>query len=542
MAIFTFLKHSRWYIKWSIFILPLLVISSCVKDSFKLDKFAHETLSPTVAAPLIKSSLSIRDLLKTADKDGNITVDSNNFCTIFYKSHLFTFKASDLIKIPDQSFSQSLSLNFPPGAILPAGTTTTVSQNNTITFNPGNQLQIDSMSYKTGTLNFYVSSDFKHDVSINIQIPYAKKNGVALSQTINLPYKGTTPSIAFLNIDLKGYVFDMTQGGIATNKFDVNFSFTVTGTGNSISSNNQLLVDYGLTTILFDKLFGYIGQQSLSPQKDTIELTIFKNMNFGGNISLADPQVKLFLTNSYGVPVHASISKFDGVTSSGSTFPIIGANVPNPIPITSPTPSQIGQSFTTKLVLDNTNSNFNAVLLNRPKYIIYDISTITNPNGKIGPNFVLDSSKFNVDMEVELPLYGKVSALEIQDTVDFEFGGVDQLKSLMLRANITNGFPMDVGVQIFFTDSTYKTLDSLITPYKIIMPSAQVDNNGKVSVKTNQVTDIELSHDKLEKLKNTRKLLIRGRLNTANNGNTDVKIYTDYTLDVKMGVKAKLGL
>jgi hypothetical protein len=64
----------------------------------------------------------------------------------------------------------------------------------------------------------------------------------------------------------------------------------------------------------------------------------------------------------------------------------------------------------------------------------------------------------------------------------------------------------------------------------------------RVQSPTSKVTDIELSGTKLAAIGETKYLLIRAALSTADNGNTNVRFYSDYGMDVKMGVRTKFKL
>ena len=67
---------------------------------------------------------------------------------------------------------------------------------------------------------------------------------------------------------------------------------------------------------------------------------------------------------------------------------------------------------------------------------------------------------------------------------------------------------------------------------------------GKVISPTSTIYDGVLSKSRLSNLETSKFLLIKAIANTTNGGSTNVKIYSDYKIDVKMGlqvhVKAKI--
>ena len=536
-----FLKKSTWGI--IIVITTIIFVQSCVKDNFKLDKLTKTEWNPNLAAPLIYTSLTFNDLLAKAKKDSLIHIGTDNFITLIFEKEFLSLKASDVVIFPNQTFSSDYSLSAMDSialSILPVGNTYTVTGNDTLNFSPGNGMLIDSIEFKSGNWNVDLSSNFKHDIQLKIDIPKTKLNGVSFSKTIALNYTNSIPVTANANYDLSGYLIDMSSGG--GNKLEVYYTILVTNSGAPTSTSEKITINSTFSTLAFKSIFGYLGQQSLSFGKDTLSLDLFKSSIGTGSFMLADPKIKVIINNSYGFPINASLSQFDAYNASSGTIPITG--VPNPLPIQSPTMSQIGQSLTDSFSLNNANSNIVTILNSRPSYIIYDVASQSNPAGNVGKNFVLDTSKFKLNMEFELPLYGSASNFVIQDTVNFKIDKIDQVESLLLRAFITNGFPIDLGVQVYFTDSLYNIKDSLVSPYQVIMPSAIVDGStGKVTSSTSKTTDFAFSKTKMNNLTNVTKALFVARIATYNDGSVppiNVKFYSNYRLDIKLGVQAQL--
>ncbi len=515
--------------------------SSCVKDYFELNKLTKTEWNPNLAVPLVYSSLTIGDLLKTG---GMVVVGSDNFCTLVYKSNLFSLKASELITIPNQTpppFSTALT----PGEISAfsfAGTIT-LPYSQTVTFDSGvNGPKIDSVTFKTGSLALAFSSDIKYSGQIKIMIPNAKKNGAGFSKIIPFTYTGTVPVLSNATYDLAGYNFDMTNGGTAFNEFPVNFEVTLSGSGAPILSSEMITLTQSLSNMTFGKIFGDIGQMSLTPGADSVDISIFKNVLGAGTFSLYDPRIKFIISNSYGVPINATISQFDGFTPPSTTYAITGA--PNPLPILSPNFSQIGQVLTDSFTLNNTNSTFASVINNTPQYLIYQLASQTNPaGGSTHNNFVLDTSSLKTDMEVELPLWGTATNFVLQDTIPFEFSNTipNEVESALVRTFNSNGFPFDVDLQIYFVDSLYTKLDSLVSPNQLILKSGIVNTaTGKVTSPTSTIFDATLTKTRLENMKPSKFLLIKAIANTTNGGTTNVKIYSDYNIDVKLGLQVQV--
>lgn len=532
-----------------------------------MNKLAKIDYSPNLAAPLIKSSMTIADLLLKENNNGNIQIGADKLLTIVYRGRLLSLKAEDFISFPSQSYPFSTPLlsasDVAAFNALPVNSTYTVPfPGQTVPFNTNGTANIDSLVFKTPTVfDISIRSYFRHNSTVKIDIPYAKKNGVSFSQTVNLLYTGTVPTTAIRSIDLNGYVFDMTKGGTTQNKFDVNMSVVLTKSSNVLLPSDNVTIDLGFSNPKFQKLFGYVQQPLLSPSIDTVGLSIFQNSApGGGTFTILNPAVRIYLTNSYGVPIDATFIKLEGYNPGFSPYNISVTNEPklNPWHFPYPTIAQLGSSVKDSVILTNTNTGGSStvpgsigyVLNNKPKNIIYQVSAQANPNGVPVPpntNFTLDTSRLTIDFQIDLPLYGTAKNFSIADTTEFSFtqNDINSIESLLFRLNVTNGFPIDMGMQVYFTDSIspvqpYYVLDSLISPYQVLVPAAGVDGTGKVNSPSSKTTDITFDQTRINKIKTTTKLIVSGKFSTTNGGNTNVKIYSDYTFDVRLGAMVKI--
>jgi hypothetical protein len=96
-------------------------------------------------------------------------------------------------------------------------------------------------------------------------------------------------------------------------------------------------------------------------------------------------------------------------------------------------------------------------------------------------------------------------------------------------------------MQAYFTDSLYHKLDSLIIPNQLILQSAIVSpTTGMVISPTQKTYDANVSQARFLHLKTSKHILLKAVAATTNGGNTNVKIYANYKLDVKLGVQVQI--
>lgn len=532
-----------------------LLNSSCTKDYFdkeKLDQAIDQLQwDPEFAIPLVYSTYTIEDLL--ADNDaasGVVQIGSDKLVTLVYEDELLSLKAEDALQIPNQSFANSFSQPLP----IPSYTGSSIAFNGTQSnaFQVGSNNEFDSIHFKGGSLNLQFSSTFQHDVSINLSIPGAKSNGISFNQNVTLDYTGTTPVTQNVTVDLSGYVFDLTESGSTYNSLPINYNITVNGSGSPVNAGDQISFSGSLTNLAFAKIFGYIDMTPISAQPDSLELSIFSLAQGLGQFKLVNPSVHFTLTNSIGVPMNCSFNTLLGLnTFSGNTYDLTSnSQIPNPLPIQSPNLSQIGQELSTNFSLNN--QGIIDLINDQPGFFIYGLNAATQ-SGAGHDNFVLDTSRFKVKARIEMPLYGIADIFTLRDTMDFSLndstssngaGSTDtslalDLVSLTLKTIIKNGFPMDVSMQAYFLNSQGFIIDSLLNNFTTI-PSAQVDASGRVTTPGLLTIDSEYTKARVLAFDGIKKLVLVAKATTLNNATQDVKIFSDYQLSVKMGVKAKL--
>lgn len=523
------------------------IFTSCLKGNFKFKKIADSFWEPDVAVPLVNSSMTLSNILKLSAANNNFSVASDNFVTLVYRGNLFSLRADEAFKIPDQPINTSFTF---PAIALPAFNALNLQDTfqlnppftSTFDFNTGaSDAFIDSFHVKNCLLAMNLVSTFQQQLFITITIPDARKNGLPFSQIVEVPPAGSTSITRSVNFNLADFKIKLNQNGIP-NKLKMIFGFKFVKTNTSILPNhNSLDVVMSLSNIAFKNLFGSIGQRLLAPDIDTIPITLFNNSLVGGGISLVNASLGINISNAFGIPIRANFQKLQGYNPISLT-PIVNVVSPlfnTPLPIN--VPQQLGQSATSSLLLNASNSNIDNVLTNLPRYLIYKIDALSNPPPPFAPmqNFIEDSSRFKVDVDINIPLEGKLNNLIFQDTIMFKFQDVEELQSLSLKLFFKNGFPIETKVQVYFADTMGYVLDSLLQD-DILLASALVGSNGRVTTATEKNTEIVYPEEKILRLKKVRKIYVKGATSTYQNGNTNVKIYSDYRLDLKIAGRAKL--
>lgn len=540
---------SKIYKSWAVVLLASATLfHSCVKEEYNLTNIEAGTWNPNIAIPLVYTNFSINDIVLRTDKNGQITTDLDNFCTLIYKGTLFSINAEDFVVLPTTNAATSFVFNATEANAfnaLPVNSSITFSKSQTVNFLPGTtNAQIDSIIYASGQIKFDINKSFAANATVEIGIPsYKKNNGFPFFDTFPLGV-GTTQRT--LNLD-SSYVLNLTNGGTTHNQFVINFKITLTkGPGNVINPGDNFSVTESIANQKFKTVFGYVGQQTnLTPNNDTVAITIFRHNNTPigiGTFHFANPLLKLYLTNSFGLPVSISnidLKWFNPGAGQGNI-----AYTSTPLKVNAPTVVG-GAEISDTMKLDNSNSDFNAAMDNRPKYIIYNVSSLTNPPTMPAQNNFVDAgSKLKANVEVVLPMFGNAKDFTFEDTVKFKFQKVDNIESILFRAYALNDFPMGINMQIYFTDSLYNTMDSLFKDGNVL-PSSNVTflpSGLQTSSPVAKTTDVTFDRARALALKNARYIIIRAVSATFENGSKNVKIYSDRRLSVKLGAQAQMNI
>jgi hypothetical protein len=153
-----------------------------------------------------------------------------------------------------------------------------------------------------------------------------------------------------------------------------------------------------------------------------------------------------------------------------------------------------------------------------------------------------------VKVEVILPLWVRAEGftLERTDTLDFqknfeEF--TDYIDYLRLDLEGTNYIPLQANLQLYFKDENMQIVDSLFHDDDLILQGAGLDSEDKVSDPVNEEKSVELTRERLEKMKTVKFYTISASVNTSDTESEKfVKFFSYYTIDFKLKVTTDLNI
>lgn len=521
----------------------IFTLGSCVRDILdvadKVENIDAIEWNPTIAVPLIYSRLAMEDVIGRASTDEFLRVETDGSLTLVYKDEYVSLQAESLFELSDQSFSETFTLNASQLATLNSTNTLTIDLSRTLGY-VISDTEIDRILLKTGTFSTQLSTTLEHDVSFTLSIREGTIAGTSFSPTVSAtsPF---IPNVGTSSTDLKDLAIDFTQTAKGHSEMEVDISLVITKrAGRPLKPVETITYTAEILDQAYQRVDGLFGVLDFTSSGDTLEIPFFEN-NDGGTFTLADPRIKFVFANSAGVDVDARTLSFDGTNTDQNRIALTG--LPDPLPFPGLDFTEIGQEKKDSLSLNKNTSNLSDFINNRPANIYYQMDIKSSPGS--GRQWLLDTSKVRVEIDVEIPLEGtaKDFALVASQPFDLTLENSTDIKEVLIRLYTENGFPVDVSTQVFFEDSISNTVvDSLIVDDKLILPSGTVDASGRVASANPKTTDILLNAARVERILSANRIRLRATFDTpsVDGMQPDVKFFSTYDLLLQLGVQAEI--
>jgi hypothetical protein len=432
--------------------------------------------------------------------------------------------------------------------IVPPQRLATVSNNDMVSFNPGNNIEIEKLKITTGNVNYHITTNSSIRGSFSFTFPTAKIGGITpFTGVIQVNSSNQTGNLSLNNteIDLS------TDASQRYNRIPID-SIKLSSNGNKIdfNSTDNIHIDIQMLNPVFDYVKGYFGQKAEQFDPDSLNLELDKVLkNTSDKFHISNPIIRVIYSNSFGIPIKVKFNaegknKTNTINLDRDTVTISSPN--------SLTVRDVASSFS----VDKTNSHLADLISLPPSIISFSGSAIMNPLGRSSTsernNYIFGDSRFYSALEIELPLEFWINNLQFSDTVDNflkikDSQNNDSFKpedfdSLRLKISVNNGFPMGVSLQLMLYDSVSPGHVLRTINASDILKPASVGNDGRVTAGTESSTSIEFSKDFFNSIENSNKIIFVFTLKTSGNGTTDVKIYSDYSISFRASLIVKPNL
>jgi len=123
------------------------------------------------------------------------------------------------------------------------------------------------------------------------------------------------------------------------------------------------------------------------------------------------------------------------------------------------------------------------------------------------------------------------------------------VKALDIRLVVDNGLPIDVGMQIFWLDSSYQIVDQLFESPEYVFSSAPVNhsaspedpNFGRPVGLTRTLVEVSIPRERIEPLKRVAYMAVAVFGNTTTNGTAPIRLFSENEIHTSLAAKISLS-
>lgn len=511
------------------FILALALaalLGACIDSSqYEIDQLEA---NPDLSIPLGFGSLAIQDFINDSQSQ-YIKVAPDGLLFLQYTEELRSSDIRNLFDIPTKNINRSF--------VLPRGTYP--ANNRDIRLDSITEIvdlnlapeRLSEILLKTGRFEYQTSSTPGNSgISFVVQatLPDIAKSNVPVNVSISNAGSGV--------VDLTDHTMKLNQ-----NRFTLKLVLILRSRTQPVTLGSNLSINFRAVfqSLNFRWIKGFFGDQSASLPEEQLGIGAFGNSLLGASVSFAEPKVELIVTNEYSVPARVDFIKLEA--RKGNQALPIQLSPANPVSINFPLVP--GGSAVTNTTITNTK----ALLDFAPTSFYYKANARINAGITAGSNFLTDTSKLKVRLNVEVPLYGRATNVQMMDTLDIDLADLSASKfdSTYFRIQAVNELPLAAALQFYFTGTNLVPFDSLFTAPQLFVNASTVNAAGDLLAAGQINRRIPIPTAKINQLLNAKKIIIRAVLNTSRNsaGNPpDVKFRSNYRLQLNLGLQSKLKL
>lgn len=493
-----------------LFYLPViaLFIQSCNQlDS--VGSIEEIEVKASYALPLINSTTSIYDILKTSKTDASFLTTTDEGTLAFqYDADGPGAAAKDLFAdIPDFPFAVPAQRSAVPADIFPA-------------------VNLEVLRLNGGTMDFEMYSNFVEDVDVEIIFYHLTRSDQPLRVNTRITFDGRLPAEHRVsNIDVTGYALTLVD-----QEMEVEYIATTVTTGRRVTLEGVGGQGRDWT---YDYVQGAFDSDEFEMESDTLELDLF-DLGFEGSLRLADPRLDMVFENSFGVALQARIKHLEMVNAEGTSVVLTGAITENGFLLNSPQLNEPEKSKFSTLSLNKDNSNLVELLAIKPQKIIYQLSSLINPANNNQSGFITPDSEIKTAIHTLIPAHGSFQWRTEQETA-VDFGQPEELVAASFKLITTNEMPIGAALQFYFIDENETIIDSLFTNEEVILDAAPVRTDGFPITPAPLVTTIDIPSERINILNRSEKMLMSLYLSTTDDGTTPVKITSEQELGIQLG-------
>ncbi|MCS6991040.1 MAG: hypothetical protein NZL95_04190 [Chitinophagales bacterium] len=424
-------------------------------------------------------------------------------------------------------------------AIFPAQNLIDQIQNTTYLLSGGAELK--RLHIKSGKLGLRVISSIDQDCYLEYALPSATHPSgqlVFISKKLpGAPPGGTTEF--YETFDLSGYLFDLTGlDGTLFNTFYSHLILRMDSTGElvTLTKGDSIRLIYELKGLEPESIHGYLGQQILSVGPQVSAFQLFPAF-VEGALTLKGVKLGLELENGIGAAGRLNLYQLEALGRSGS-LALAWTELGQPLALPPATEPPLNAGLASFELNDN-NSNISELISLLPQQIRYRFDVFLNPFGNTSghQDFAYADSYVTARLSAYVPLSLAAERLSLNDTLQFSLASASpeqagSIKEGTFSFHVSNGFPLQATVQVYFCTAAFVVLDSLFGAPQTLA-AASLDAACRVSEPAQAVLSSYVDADKMHRLRQAERAIVRVVLDTNHSSLCPVvRLYDTYLLNL----------
>lgn len=393
-------------------------------------------------------------------------------------------------------------------------------------------VQLRKVLVEQGGVEVIGVSTVQDTLKIEYSIPGTTLDGEAFEFYFELPPAPVGGSISVTKFfDFSGYEIDMTgKNGDTVNTIYTESRGWIDSSGviTHISLEDSVFNTITIKEIIPSKAWGYLGKDTLREIKE-VEFSDFNN--FSGSFDLEQIDVNIVTRNEVGASANVWIKDFTSVGIQNS-IALNSTILNSPIVIGSATENSNSTSgivaSSTTLQLDESNSNMDKLIENKPQNLSVDFEIMLN-HDNTEEGFLYKGFGIHSELQLEIPLSFSASEIKITDSVEVSFS-IGNLEQGSFDLLVDNHYPIEASISMLLLDENDKTIE-VLSSEQIVLASA-VNIEGITSSSTFSKLSFPFNNIS-QSLSLTKKIAFEVKLNTKPD-NQFVKIYSNYHMDLKL--------
>jgi hypothetical protein len=492
--------------------LMLSLAISLTACEFDLEK--PEQWSPTYGIPLVNTTFGIDALIEQLDEDNLLQSEADGQLLLVYRDSL--------------SWQPEIDLGLPDSLLLPI-----TEKDQTLVYQAPGDERFDRLTLVGSALGYSISNPFPEDIDFSLVFENLSLDGQPLSFDLVLPAaQGGAPSTTTGELSINAYQLDLTS--------DLRIQYT------AVRSSDGTVVDLPpfaivLRAIDFSYIEGYFGGLLLDIPLDTLPFEYLDSWD-SGQIEFVEPELTFTFTHDMGLPLELFTNTLDVNTFQRGVVPLSHPALNGGLLFAYPGTDEIGEPKTTLWRFHRGNSNITEAVSGIPDELYYDLTLQANPAGNDNiTNHLTDSAQLDIGLEVEIPLYASASGFQLVDTfaLSFDTEEFDAARQLDFKLVVGNGFPVEVGMQLYFLDEDKMVFDSLFDNGATMLEAAELAPDGFAASKTERIEEARFDKERVNTLlQQTAYLRVQSLVESPQQGATAARLSENDEIEIRLGVLA----